>query len=224
MKHKNLIDSHKTAKNSVPDPLPSGTQFQNPSKQEKFLTWAAERRRQQQLTNLKTLVSKGRNKPVADNLIPPTRFEPSKFSDHLTRLNLNWLDFQTTFSYIPQNYRFTREDYKRYWLWCAGATVEEIANIVGYSVEPIHRWQKSIERKISHNKYPADWIREQCQKLPTFSGTESPVTLGTITADEYTGRFDKVREITRLKKQVESCSDPTELEEISKKLFEMITE
>lgn len=224
MKHKNLINSYKNAKEKTESLTPSGTEFLNPSKQEKFLNWAKERRKQQQLTNLKTLVARGRSKPIADNLVPPPQFQPSRFSNQLTKLNLYYSEFQDMFRDIPSSYRFTREDYKRYWLLSAGASIEEIANITGYSIEPIQRWRVSIDRKIKHNDKPAKWIKTQANKSVTFSGTASASALGIKLGDNYNNRLEnlnKLNELRKLKSQLEHCSSPFELVEIKKRIEEL---
>lgn len=206
MKHKNLVQTFKssTLQNSseANEVTISGAEVVRLSEQEKSLNRLKVYKQNQ---DVKKQAALERLHNLELNVKDPSpdrksKYDPNKFNDARGKLNLYWEEFKETFGYIAPAWCFTREDYKRYWLKCLGATNTEIANITGYSIEPINRWEKSIQRKINHNNYPAKWIETKATQEITLSGTSPELDLN---KKESLDRLEKAKFVKQQIKELE---------------------
>jgi len=221
MKHKNLITSYKSATDSQEpthsqEPTISGAETVRLSKSQASLLRLEEFKIRQEIIKRQALDRLHNRKITPVEPTPPARFEPNKFAEEVNKSKIYWGEFYETFQYIHPAWRFTKEDYKRFWLLSAGATVPEIANITGYSIEPIERWMVLIQRKIVHNKYPSEWIQKKVTTPLGLSATASASALG-IDSDKA-NRLDLLHKVDQLKRQAAKATSTSELQLIMKEI------
>jgi len=173
MKHKNLVNAFQIAskKQEESEITISGTEAVRLSKQQKSIDKLDEYKQAQRIAKLRMRIK------IFQESLPPEKFSPSRFEATRNRSKIYWNEFNEAFGYINVAWRFTREDYYRYWLLSAGATVEEISILNGYPVESIKRWLTSIQRKITHNDSPAQWIEIKVRQEIQLSGTAALLDL-----------------------------------------------
>jgi hypothetical protein len=206
MKHKNLIDSFNSANSTFstnavePNEVTlSGAEVVRLSESQKSLNRLKRYKEEKEIEKQKALARLHNREynpkdPSQERL---KKYDPNKFNDARGKMNLYWTEFQETFGYIASAWRFTREDYKRFWLQSLGASKEEIANITGYSIEPIERWQKSIQRKITHNDNPAKWIEQKALAGIQLSGTSPELDTNKRESMERIKKFNEAKEELR---------------------------